>query len=130
MAAKIIFPYLDCCALVTVEVTGLFLMTDTRCKRLETLVAHFQNLHCLAIRKTNREACHCKLFLDMLSKQKTHTHKKKKKRQRERGLIRTVTGTAAKVISQRKLGSSPYLLAPEKPISQGPLKVNSQVLPS
>lgn len=36
------------------------------------------------------------------------------------GLIRTVAGIVAKLISQRKLGSSPYLLAPAKPISQGP----------
>lgn len=35
-------------------------------------------------------------------------------------LIRTVAGIVAKLISQRKLGSSPYLLAPAKPISQGP----------
>lgn len=33
------------------------------------------------------------------------------------GLIRTVAGVVAKLISQRKLGSSPYLLAPE---SQSP----------
>lgn len=56
---------------------------------------------------------------------KNNTRKQTDREQKAWGLIRTATGIVAKLISQRKLGSTPYLLAPEKPIYQQTHKVNS-----
>lgn len=69
-------------------------------------------------------------FLDMWSYCPVEGGRQTDREHKAWGLIRTVAVIVAKLISQRKLGSSPYLLAPAKPISQGPLKVNSQVLPA